>query len=133
MTGDSTISNNQSLIRTTPFLLAAIARYTPSMQYLISRGANINHEHGAGEGVIHAASHLGYFEQVRILLDAGADIEKRDPQWDETPLLKAASAARTDIVLLLLERAANPYVTNLRKRDVLKHCILHQRGNEEVL
>ena len=132
VTGNSTIWNNQSLIRTTPSLLAAIADHTASMQYFMSRGANINHEHGAGEAAIHAASHLGRFEQVRILLDAGVDIQKRDSRWDQTHLLEAASTERTNIILLLLERGADPYATNLMGRDVLKHCMLHQRGNEEA-
>ena len=133
LTGDSNIWGNQSFIHTTPSLLAAVAGHTASMQYLLSRGADMYHEHGASKGAIHAASHLGHFEQVRTLLDAGIEIETRDSRWDETPLLKAASTGRANIALLLLKRGADPHATTLMGRDVLKHCMLHQQGNEEAV
>ncbi len=70
---------------------------------------------------------------VRILLDAGDDIETRDSRWGETPLLKAASTGRTAVILLLLERGADSHATNFVGRDALRHFKLHQKGNEEAV
>ena len=67
---------------------------------------------------------------VRLLLDAGVDNEISDSPWDETPLLKAASAGSTGFILSLLEREANPHITDLVGGDMLNHRKLHQQGNE---
>ena len=37
----------------------------------------------------------------RALLDAGAEVDVREPQWGQTPLMFAAAAGRTDVVKTL--------------------------------
>jgi hypothetical protein len=49
---------------------------------------------------------------VRLLVDAGVDDETRDSRCDGTPLLKEASTGRAGVILLLLDREADPHVTN---------------------
>jgi len=59
-----------------------------------------------GKTPLHFAARDGHLEVVRELLDAGAEIEDRDPN-DITPLLLAASNDRVAVARLLLERGAD--------------------------
>src|SRR5262249_27997992 len=44
-------------------------------------------------------------------LDAGANVNAREPQWGQTPLMFASAAGRTDAVALLLSRGADVRAT----------------------
>jgi ankyrin repeat protein len=57
----------------------------------------------ADNGVRHEAAATS---TVRMLLDAGADIEARD-MWDETPFLKACKRGSLAITRLLVERGCD--------------------------
>ncbi len=50
-------------------------------------------------------------EAIAILLDAGADVNAREPQWGQTPLMFAAGSGRTEAVKLLLARGADARAT----------------------
>jgi len=45
---------------------------------------------------------LGFLEIVCMMVEAGVDIELRDSVYNETPLLKAASAGKVDCIKYLL-------------------------------
>jgi uncharacterized protein len=59
-----------------------------------------------GKTPLHYAARDGHAEVVRLLLDAGAAIDDRDPN-DITPLLLAASNDRVAVAKLLVERGAD--------------------------
>ncbi len=62
---------------------------------------------------LHAAGHYGHTECVRVLLDAGADINEGDKNgW--TALMEAARGGRTAAARLLLDRGAD---RSLRNKD----------------
>lgn len=59
-----------------------------------------------GDTLLHDAAGLGRYGLVRLLLDAGADVNARG-EFERTPLHAAAHSHRTDVVRLLIERGAD--------------------------
>lgn len=59
-----------------------------------------------GKTALHYAARDGHLSTVKVLLDAGAVLEDRDPN-DITPLIYAASNDRVEVARLLIERGAN--------------------------
>ncbi len=51
------------------------------------------------------AARYGHADVVRLLLDAGADVNAKD-EWNETALMFAAMSGHEDIVQLLTEAGA---------------------------
>lgn len=72
-----------------------------------------------GATALTTAAGSGKTEYVKFLLDAGADIEIKDP-WDgRTALMDAALYGHIDTLKLLLARGANPNATNCYNRTAL--------------
>ena len=53
------------------------------------------------------AAENGKTEQVKLLVAAGADVNKADNDWDRTPLYRAASEGHTECVKLLIAAGAD--------------------------
>ena len=114
--------------RATPLILAVGASRIQTAQFLIFRGADIRAENILGEQPIHIASLRGLLPLVKQFLEEGVDIETRDSRYNETPLLKAASTGRTDVILYLLQKGADINAKTQRDRNALVHCQLHEKG-----
>src|SRR5437773_3509852 len=69
--------------------------------------AGVNATTTTGAAPLHFAAASGSSETVTILLDSGADVNVREPQWGQTPLMFAAAAGRADVVGVLLARGAD--------------------------
>lgn len=76
------------------------------------------------------AVRAGSNECVEALLDAGADIDIRSPEW-ESPLIKACNCGRLEIVKLLVKRGAKTSYTN-HKGDLIS-AVEAAKGHEKVL
>ncbi|HUF77648.1 MAG TPA: ankyrin repeat domain-containing protein, partial [Thermoanaerobaculia bacterium] len=61
-----------------------------------------------GSPLIQAAD-AGYLEIVRLLVEAGADVDLVVP-GDENPLIRAAGSGHLEVVRLLLDRGADPNI-----------------------
>ena len=57
------------------------------------------------KSVLHLACEKGHADCARILLSAGAKINKQDA-WYQTPLMYAVCTEREDMVQLLIEHGA---------------------------
>jgi ankyrin repeat protein len=70
---------------------------------------------------LHFGAAAGNLEVVLALLERGADVNAREPQWGQTPLMFAAAAGRTAIVSALAKRGADLAMTarvvDLRTRN----------------
>jgi len=67
----------------------------------IHEGANVN---GTAN---HLAAWKGNTNMLRILLDLGADVNWKNPGWNETPLYWAALYGKREAAALLIERGAD--------------------------
>ncbi len=80
------------------------------VEAMVKAGADVEHEGGRLGMPLHFACYHGTIEIVRILLDAGADVnaqpKKIGTNYHGTPLHNAASGGRADIAKLLLEHGA---------------------------
>src|SRR5262249_10632251 len=88
---------------------------------LIDAGADVGALTTTGAAPLHFAAASGNREIIALLLDRGASVNVREPQWGQTPLMFAAAAGRTDAVRLLLARGADvraaATVVNISERN----------------
>ena len=76
---------------------------------LIAAGADINATGTRGWTPLHMAAALGCVEKCRMLIDAGADVNRRkEIDASETPLMEAAFCGQVDTTKLLLAAGADP-------------------------
>jgi ankyrin repeat protein len=84
---------------------AALGGAPATAKLLLERGAD------ADGGALHAAASVGHLDLVRMLLDAGADVDRRDPDTGRTPLHAAVTAGpgrdSPEIVRVLLAAGAD--------------------------
>ena len=118
----------------TPLFLAAANGQASAVTAFLELGAEPRCRNILGEMPIHVACWRGFPAVVRIMLDAGVDIEEKDLMYEETPLLKAASTGQTAVLKLLLDRGADLDAVTQLGRNALKHAQLHRKaGNEEAV
>lgn len=86
--------------------------HPPMIEYLLSRGADPNvQKNQAGASVLAGLAYVNQLECVRILLRAGAEVNRGRDESGETPLhhaLVSLNPDRAPLVKLLLEHAADP-------------------------
>ena len=95
------------------------------LELLLSRGADVRLRDGTGRSPLESAvtSPHPSVEKVRLLLDAGADVNETFSLWEEegvTPLMAAAALGSPDLIRLLLDRGALAALSSrsgLRARD----------------
>lgn len=88
---------------------AAFGGATATAELLLERGADVD------GGALHAAAGNGRLDLVRMLLGAGADVDRRDPETGRAPLHAAVAAGPGDeaaeIVSVLLAAGADVNAT----------------------
>ena len=118
----------------TPLYFAAANGHEGAVIALLQLGADPRCRNVTGEMPIHVACWRGFSPVVRIMLDAGVDIEEKDLRYEETPLLKAASTGQIGVLRLLLDHGANLDAVTQWGRNALKHAQSHrQEGNEDAV
>jgi ankyrin repeat protein len=94
----------------TPLHLAAKAGSGPVVRALLKAGA-IADAKATPSGVtpLHLAAASGSTDAVAALLDnvKGADVNAREAEWQQTPLIFAASQNRVEVIDLLIKRGAD--------------------------
>lgn len=81
---------------------------TAVLARLIAAGADLHREGSNGWTPLHLAANRGMVEKCRLLLDAGAEIDRRATIDDgRTPMMEAAAAGNPEVVRLLLDRGAD--------------------------
>jgi ankyrin repeat protein len=97
--------------RHTPLHVAATRGHYRVIGRLVDATADVNSTTATGAAPLHFAAASGSSDAMTLLLDHGAAIDVREPQWGQTPLMFAAAMGRTDAVKVLLARGADARVT----------------------
>ena len=92
--------------------LAAQGNHFNLVAYLLSKGAGPDGATSSQCTPLHRASFSGSFDSVRLLVQAGANVNAIDTSFGDgrTPLHKAAEQKHMDIYSLLLNAGADPIV-----------------------
>lgn len=81
----------------------------PIVAELMRAGADIHATGTNGWTPLHMAAARGHVKKARLLLDAGADVNRRKKiDASETPLMEAAFTGEPSAVVLLLDHGADP-------------------------
>jgi ankyrin repeat protein len=75
---------------------------------LMDHGVTANDANGMGMTILHILVGLGTPAPAAWILDRGADINRRDNEFESTPLAWAARVGRAEMIELLLSRGALP-------------------------
>jgi len=115
---------NGSLILT---MVAAIAEDSDYLRLLLEHGANPDQETGSiGKTLLYSAIMHGRRENVRLLVEAGADLNNQDGNG-QTPMMTAAAVDKFWIVRFLLDAGADPSVKNTSSNNVTWY--IHEYGD----
>lgn len=113
VTADTDFWNLTKLARATPLYLAAGNSEAACIVLLLAAGVNSGKGSWIGDEPIHITTWVGSVECVRLLPDAGVDIDELDENFQEMPLCKAIlTRGKTDVIRILLERGANVEAKN---------------------
>jgi ankyrin repeat protein/tellurite resistance protein len=91
-----------------PLLVAALHGDLNKVRALLSAGCSATDVHASGTDAVILAVREGYLEIVELLLQAGADPNRINPQSGMTPLRMAIQKITLEIATLLLKSGANP-------------------------
>ncbi|MBE2210459.1 MAG: ankyrin repeat domain-containing protein [Xanthomonadaceae bacterium] len=108
-----------------PVLLAAAGTEEDDpvgVQYLLRHRAAVNAVGADGRTALHQAASAGHVGIVQTLLDAGADVHKRDEAGLDAWLL-AAPAGQLGVMEALLDAGANPDAVDGEGRDALMRAL----------
>jgi len=106
----------------TPLHMAAYNGHSEAIKLLLEHGATIDARDIEGKTALLHACTGPFPETVKILLDAGADINATETTEAFTPLMMAAGLGQTAVVKILLERKANKALMDNDGDTALKHA-----------
>ena len=87
----------------TALMKAVNSNDAAAVRKLIAQGANVDELEPNGDAPLVMAAYLGHTEIVRLLLEAGADVQAVDPGMKATALHAASYAGRTEAAKLLVQ------------------------------
>lgn len=90
---------------TTPLLEMVYGGGVEGVQYILDQGVDVNLTDDLGESPIHLAARKGYVNIMRLLIQAGANLDARDAE-NETPLDYAIHNKQKEIVIYLIRNKA---------------------------
>ena len=90
----------------TLLMCALFGQQTAIMEFLISKGANINLQDGEGKTALHRATDKGKVEIVRMLFDKGADVNIRD-YYGCTPLNFLAGRLDMEVFKMIIAKGVD--------------------------
>ncbi len=95
-------------------LTDVVKRNDPVMlRSFLAKGADPDNREWTGQTPLQAAAEAGNVEIMKLLLDAGASVDKRGVGGAMTPLMYAAQNGRVEAVRLLLGHGADVTVTDI--------------------
>lgn len=122
--------NRKNQYGETALMMATYRKQTGMVKALLDAGATVNQE---GWAPLHYAAFAGHLEGLKLLLEAGADVNAKAAEGS-TPLIMAARDGHTDVIALLLKYKADPNVVNESGMTALRWAIRREdTDNMELL
>lgn len=104
-----------------------------SINSRIAEGGDLNASNNKGETLLCMAALYGYTEAVKILIEAGADVNvKNDEALSFTPLMEATSGKNIEIMRILIDAGADLNTTT-EKLTALAWAIGNTSENVEAM
>lgn len=100
------------------------------LQYLTSKGANVNARNRSGQTPLQLATNLNWIEGVEFLVSQKADLDESN-DTGETPLISAVHRKNTAMMRILLEGGADPDRKDNSGRSARDYALLD--GKNSVL
>ncbi|WP_333023901.1 ankyrin repeat domain-containing protein [Wolbachia endosymbiont of Pentidionis agamae] len=98
-----------------PLSMAISREYTELAEYLIKKGADVNHQNSIGRTLLHKTAEDGNVAMVKFLVEKGARLDVLD-KWNDTPLHVAANVqankGHLEVVSYLIKEGADVNLTN---------------------
>jgi ankyrin repeat protein len=97
---------SKNCLGVTPLLEASRCGFTEIVEFLILKGANIQHTSLYGSALTRAAAY-GFLSTVKLLHSKGADLEGAGTKYKMTAILRATVNGHTEVVKYLADNGAN--------------------------
>lgn len=91
----------------TPLHIATKSGKSPIVKALLGAGSDAQARTASGTTALHFAAAAGDTISINALLDRRVDANARENEWQQTPLIFAATNGRADAVRVLLRRGAD--------------------------
>lgn len=120
----------------TPLHLAARGGHNEIVIALLKAGADPNSQTASGATAAHLAAGSGASDALNALADKGVDLNLREREWGQTPLIFAAAGNRSEAVRILIKRGvdvnAKSRMINIQE-ETAKDQAAARRRNEVLL
>jgi hypothetical protein len=118
-----------------PLMLALEKGDLEKVQTLIKTGADVNQVARSGATALSRALNLRQLAAGKVLLENGADPNRgRELPYGETPLILALGLGDQNLLVLLLEKGANPNLADKRGDTAVHHALRSgQKGMVDLL
>lgn len=110
----------------TPLGLAAFKGDTARINALLGKGADINQQDRVGRTALHLAALHERVDVVRMLLDAGAEVDVTDQRFGYRPLHFSARKGNAGVSELLVRHGADLDAQSLRGKTALHLAVINQ-------
>ncbi|KNC52181.1 uncharacterized protein AMSG_01007 [Thecamonas trahens ATCC 50062] len=130
---DAAIDERNSETGETALMAAFLARQTATVATLVGLGASVNARDSEGWALLHFAASSNAVEDVRLLLELGADpgVATEGADAGDTPLHLAVGRGFVEVACMLLEATPSPLelvqAPNSGGRSALHEAALHGR------
>ncbi|MSR37082.1 MAG: hypothetical protein EXR95_10675 [Gemmatimonadetes bacterium] len=105
-----------------PLRSAAIAGSVEGVQYLLGRGAAVDAPDGNRRTALGQSVAFRRHAVVSTLLEAGADVRQSDPENGWTPLMSAAMAGDSAMIVILMDGGADPSALDAQGKNAADYA-----------
>jgi ankyrin repeat protein len=116
----------------TPLYLGCTNRDAAMVQKLLSSEADPNAKLLNGETVLMNCARTGNAESVKALITAGARVNVKEPEHDQTALMWAAAERHPEAVKVLLEAGADLRARSRTYSQIVTSEVTQRAGREEL-